>query len=1106
MVSKMSVSKPKGVGSTSRAAASPQSKPLPLYRVMGNRSFGLLLKGLSPARIQAKPQEVSEPSDPEEKEADRVSDEVSKKTETVRFTHGDDDAQSHHATPRVQEPGTRDTIERTAVHGGLLDAGPDIGERIGSRIGQGIPLSSDMLGQMESAFGADFRDVRIHTDHHAAGLSQELNAKAFTSSREIFFGAGKFAPGSADGRRLLAHELTHVIQQDRSRGSIVQRQGKDETAKVGITFTVTVNEQITGTEFFIRAVMQYAQLSRPDALKKIEDHKFTIDHPVFKTGVTSDLVGKPIHILVLTGGLTKGDKASLAKRTASIDALPQEKKNGINDETDRRFWARYEYKRGKKLGFTPKEEGMRQAWLRTRESVIQDQETIDKLPSNIKQFLSPGGLRPEDYRAILRIAGKLKTFSATDWELYKRRVTAKTDDYEKLEQAINLFQAQQASEKNTMDRINGKEALYQKVKSFKKLEQRMLTPPMKSDRLPIDQPGNRERFDAETASLNAALKEAGFASIADFDAACDALIALFRKRAVELTLLALRGSEKIVLEERKRYDDPAQNADLFARLAPLRTAVDESEKAFQQALPTPMQLKSETMSQTKGQQDATARYDQSTKKASAERKQNEKQNPILQDPKLSNAALNAKTADELGRVLRNNADDRLGDIRRTRVNVLDDGDMIFKLDPIFTLTRQELQVAPNSIFDLKLKDYQSDLTARELIIGLAIGALALGLGLLSFGGGTVAVLAGAAGLGLGIYSAASEIDKYSDAKAAAHTSFDKALSVSQEDPSALWVALALIGVGLDGAGLVAAFKAAGPAARVLKETRDLAKFEAELAKATELSAAVRKSLARASASEKEFLNAAEELGVARKAAKGRLHSGPDPDVLVKATKAAYYAIKDGITDVEVFLRKLRLSKFAKGIDFENLTAQEFQAFEKAFKAGGEQLAAEAGKVAQGIKVPFKSGNRLLTFDESGKMLLDGKPVNLAEHAEVYEKLGITHVVKGHGPDKPIAEVINEARVVDATHPGLSSKFNSDPQLFDAIERATAARKPKETLVHIDALPNAGRAFARADKVPAGVQPLLPFEGVKDVVELPVKRIRAVFEANGKLKSIFPIAE
>ena len=70
---------------------------------------------------------------------------------------------------------------------------------------------------MEPRFGADFGAVRMHTDDRAANLNRQVSAQAFTVGNQIFFGRDRFQPETSDGRELIAHELTHTIQQARRR-------------------------------------------------------------------------------------------------------------------------------------------------------------------------------------------------------------------------------------------------------------------------------------------------------------------------------------------------------------------------------------------------------------------------------------------------------------------------------------------------------------------------------------------------------------------------------------------------------------------------------------------------------------------------------------------------------------------------------------------------------------------------------------------------------------------------------------------------------------------------------------------------------------------------
>jgi hypothetical protein len=79
--------------------------------------------------------------------------------------------------------------------------------------GGGSPLESDVRGRMEHSLGQDFSDVRVHTDQRAADSAASVQAKAYTAGSNVVFGEGQYAPGTTDGDRTLAHELTHVVQQ-----------------------------------------------------------------------------------------------------------------------------------------------------------------------------------------------------------------------------------------------------------------------------------------------------------------------------------------------------------------------------------------------------------------------------------------------------------------------------------------------------------------------------------------------------------------------------------------------------------------------------------------------------------------------------------------------------------------------------------------------------------------------------------------------------------------------------------------------------------------------------------------------------------------------------
>jgi hypothetical protein len=126
---------------------------------------------------------------------------------------------------------TMDPLLRLKVAGlssaGIVPIGPDVESGIQKARSGGKPLPDGVRLPMERAFGADFGGVRVHADAQADSLNRSLQARAFTTGQDIFLRQGEYRPGSSEGQRLLAHELTHVMQQngDDGRGGQMQAMG-----------------------------------------------------------------------------------------------------------------------------------------------------------------------------------------------------------------------------------------------------------------------------------------------------------------------------------------------------------------------------------------------------------------------------------------------------------------------------------------------------------------------------------------------------------------------------------------------------------------------------------------------------------------------------------------------------------------------------------------------------------------------------------------------------------------------------------------------------------------------------------------------------------------
>jgi hypothetical protein len=100
----------------------------------------------------------------------------------------------------------------------------DTETRINRERGSGQPLDSAVQAKMSDATGQDFSSVKVHTGSESHALNQQLSAKAFTTGNDIFFREGAYDPNSGSGQELIAHELTHVVQQ--SSGSVGSGSGR----------------------------------------------------------------------------------------------------------------------------------------------------------------------------------------------------------------------------------------------------------------------------------------------------------------------------------------------------------------------------------------------------------------------------------------------------------------------------------------------------------------------------------------------------------------------------------------------------------------------------------------------------------------------------------------------------------------------------------------------------------------------------------------------------------------------------------------------------------------------------------------------------------------
>ena len=204
-----------------------QAKPL-----AKSISTGVQLKPLEEESVQAKADDELQMQEEEESIQAKAEDE-----ETVQSKEDEELQSKAEEEESVQ---TRAEEEEVQMRAGTTPRNTDISSELQSSRGAGSALPEASRNQMEAGFGTDLSDVRVHTDQRAQRMAQDIGAQAFTSGSDIYFNQGRFNPGTAQGDALLAHELTHTIQQ----GAVDPQQTPQSTANGSTSATATSTTEV----------------------------------------------------------------------------------------------------------------------------------------------------------------------------------------------------------------------------------------------------------------------------------------------------------------------------------------------------------------------------------------------------------------------------------------------------------------------------------------------------------------------------------------------------------------------------------------------------------------------------------------------------------------------------------------------------------------------------------------------------------------------------------------------------------------------------------------------------------------------------------------------
>ncbi|MCG8330291.1 MAG: DUF4157 domain-containing protein [Chitinophagales bacterium] len=259
----MKAKAPKSHSSISQAHSS-----TPFFNKSGKGSFFSNTKEtegafFSPSFIQPK-LTIGRPGDKYEQEADAMADKIVQRIESSKSTPAIqtkcEACKEEGKLQKMEEEGNeKEVIQKSIFESkhrsndaliqrkGGEEVDPSLEMQLNNSRGSGQTLDDQTRSTMEQGFNTDFRNVKVHTDENAVQMNHKLNAQAFTSGNDIYFNQGKYDPNTKDGNRLLAHELTHVIQQN-GNGSLKSRVQNRIDKKIIQRAQVTKVDQVESLE------------------------------------------------------------------------------------------------------------------------------------------------------------------------------------------------------------------------------------------------------------------------------------------------------------------------------------------------------------------------------------------------------------------------------------------------------------------------------------------------------------------------------------------------------------------------------------------------------------------------------------------------------------------------------------------------------------------------------------------------------------------------------------------------------------------------------------------------------------------------------------------
>lgn len=813
-------------------------------------------------------------------------------------------------------------------------------------------LNSPPIG---NAPKSDFSRVRIHTGNQAAQAARAVDARAFTVGNHIVFGEGEYKTNVSDGKRLIAHELAHVLQQsgDLTQAATLRRRPKSKSPSAPTAaaawFSVVVSRPMNSTELLAEVVGQYCDAANSAAQARSVCRQRLWNWAGEAEVATEEDAKKGYKLIkVRDNSLTAQDDQSRQENRKDFQSLGADEKTKIHAEADRRFWEKSQYKKGIKLGESADDKKMAEYWMAVRDELLRQRKQINSLPPELQKFFfdenALTAVEPKDYETFLRIVSKVAALSPAELEEYKSRVTATTTDWSIYESSVDRFLAERkeraatAEEKRTMDtRLFGLDALYDRYRLYLSMLKTntslagmgRVNPGALGTAL-----GTQSTLNKMRSELEADLIVANFpGGIAEFEQFIDSYEKNFERETLAVAKVMLEQYEHQLYSEEQQYQNSGKAAALAQSLAAAGAKADyeEAEKIRDEHAQTPM-TPDEIAEQSYWigrRNEALARGESKVMSAAGSA------NPLVGNVDFDREKLARAPQDKVQGVMLDYIAARRRDINETQQNIKDKPAMIYGLKLLLEASFRLQNIQSGSIQDKIIRNHIKDVNWSEAIPHIILGVVAVAAGLLSGGSGAVAVLAAGTALGIGSYQAYEEFRRY-ETKMSAYGA-----KMISEEPSMVWVIVAVVGAGIDAAVLVSALSKVPQLRLAIEafnsgpEADDVVKLTEKLDKLTEVEEAVRTNIIRAAQAEVD----------ARQAWKGITRTQgvmaiPSITVLVgmyigKLAYAVYHSARRGIREFSVFVKTNEAIELIG--DIAKLTPTELAQFKTGYLEAVKQM-------------------------------------------------------------------------------------------------------------------------------------------------------------------------